>query len=339
MSKQSIKFNLRDMFPNATEEQFIALEKKLPVPPSPEWIMANGFPSKGQAGFSPPATVSCVLVAGEPKRVRLIRRAIRDFLEQTYTHKQLVIVNATGIGLDAILGDTMPAEQRALLKEVPLTTPMTLGAMRNVGISQADGTWIKQWDDDDIYHPFLLAYQMATRREGTGNLLTTQIRASTVNGNAYLHTQWDGIANTLLAPRIKANYPLVDSGEDVAFLLANWAVDVNIVNNATYPANCLNIAVFHGHNVLPVEKFMVDNHDAQWRGVWKLLPPEQKHLRQQLAAVGFVIKTAEEMRAEAELEVVEKARLEELRQKDERIAALEREVFELKESYMSPPAK
>lgn len=280
MSKQAIRFSLRDMFPHIEEEQLQAIDKKLPIPPSKGWLEANGYVVPDPAASPEPPLVSCVLVFGEQKRMRLARRAVNNFVHQTYLRKQLVIVNTTGQPVT-----TVPYEP---IKELMVETPLTIGGMRNHGIANADGTWIKQWDDDDIFEPNLLTYQMAHRREGMANLLTTQLRVNIKNASVYLHHQPEGIVNSMLMPRLTADYPNIDSGEDVAYYLANWANKTNVVNNDTFPATCLNTVVYHGHNILPVEQLMPNHCDEKMSGVWMIPPREAAYLKAALAEVGLV---------------------------------------------------
>jgi hypothetical protein len=249
------KLSLSQLCPSATEAQLHALAHKLPVPPSPSWLVAHGHVPEGfdtlQAGeLTKLPLVSCIMVVGggNPKRIRLARAAVQRFIDQTYPEKQLVIVNC---GSTPVL-----TQEYAPIREVLLKKPTSIGTMRNIGIGNADGAWIKQWDDDDLFDYNLLTYQMLHRRENVANFLSTQIRIDIVNGSGFLYHQPDGVPNTILCPRLHADYPDQDQYEDQAYArLWRERCEPHVVLNEFFPATCLNVAVYHGMNIMPPEYF------------------------------------------------------------------------------------
>ncbi|MFB7187735.1 glycosyltransferase [Streptomyces sp. NPDC056230] len=102
-------------------------------------------------------SVSCLMVTKD--RLSLARRAIQCFLAQTYTNKELVVVDDGSS--DALeqhvrrLGDP-----RIRFHRLP-PTGQTLGALRNIAVDRATGTYVCQWDDDDLYDPERIEVQMA----------------------------------------------------------------------------------------------------------------------------------------------------------------------------------
>ena len=288
----SARLSLREMFPKATEEQLKALNEGTPVPPSPEWLAANasGEAQSGAAlsshGEVEPPMVSCVMIFSDPKRLRVARKAVNQFVAQTYERKQLVIVNATDQAVTNV--------PYSAIKEVRIDDRNpSLGAMRNKGLSLADGDWIKQWDDDDVYDPLLLAYQMGCRKPGHATLLTHQIRIHTSRAIAYLHRQPEGIAGTILHPKMDGlQYPDISLGEDRAFWISHFATKTHIVNNHAYPASVMQMAAYHGRNVMPVEQFMVDHHAPNMDGVIELPELEGDYLKRRLVEFGLEMKPA-----------------------------------------------
>ncbi|MER5968502.1 glycosyltransferase [Streptomyces sp. NPDC002055] len=109
------------------------------------------------AAGAPAPRVSCLMVTKD--RPALARRAIACFLAQTYPNLELVVVDD---GAD----DTLEGHVRALddprIRLHRLAPDgRTLGELRNVAVDQAGGSYVCQWDDDDLYDPERLEVQMA----------------------------------------------------------------------------------------------------------------------------------------------------------------------------------
>ena len=101
--------------------------------------------------------ISCLMVTRG--RLALAQRAIRCFLAQTYTNRELVIV-------DDDTDDSLQADVEALrdprivyVREPP--GEASLGMLRNVSVRRASGAFVCQWDDDDISHPRRLERQFS----------------------------------------------------------------------------------------------------------------------------------------------------------------------------------
>lgn len=109
------------------------------------------------AAGSPAPTVSCLMVTKD--RLPLARRAIRCFLAQTYTRAELVVVDD---GADTALEDHVRdlADERIRLHRLP-PEGRTLGELRNIAVDLATGSYVCQWDDDDLYDPERLEVQLA----------------------------------------------------------------------------------------------------------------------------------------------------------------------------------
>ncbi|MEU1786588.1 glycosyltransferase [Streptomyces sparsogenes] len=108
------------------------------------------------AGSAAP-TVSCLMVTKD--RLPLAERAIRCFLAQTYTRAELVVVDD---GTDGALEDHVRAlgDERIRLHRLP-PEGRSLGELRNLAVDLATGSYVCQWDDDDLYDPERLEVQLA----------------------------------------------------------------------------------------------------------------------------------------------------------------------------------
>ena len=158
--------------------------------------------------------VTAVMITGKSLgRESLARLAVRSFLDQTYRRRELVIINH---------GDYELKIGHPIVREIMVPGKNTLGDLRNIGINEAKGDWIIQWDDDDYHHPHRILYQMAHRRDnwGTAVLLCKQIRVDMINGEAICVEADKGISGTILhAANTDLVYPSLDQAEDSAFAM------------------------------------------------------------------------------------------------------------------------
>lgn len=97
--------------------------------------------------------VSCLMVTrGNPE---FVASALACFRAQTWVNKELVVVC-----------DDVSDELRELLNDddrirlVDVSHKVTLGDLRNLAVANSTGTYVCQWDDDDLYDPRRIAVQM-----------------------------------------------------------------------------------------------------------------------------------------------------------------------------------
>lgn len=99
--------------------------------------------------------VTCVMVTRG--FVPILRHSAECFRCQTYPHRELVVVS----GQD---GDEVASFFRSQdyqgVKLVHAPVGLSLGSLRNMGISYASGEIIAQWDDDDLSDPNRLTYSV-----------------------------------------------------------------------------------------------------------------------------------------------------------------------------------
>lgn len=85
----------------------------------------------------------------------LVASSLACYRAQTWQNKELVVVC-----------DRVTAELRDLLKNekdvrlVEVTQTLSLGDLRNLSVAASTGTYVCQWDDDDLYDPRRIAAQM-----------------------------------------------------------------------------------------------------------------------------------------------------------------------------------
>lgn len=230
--------------------------------------------------------LTAILVFGNKHRVRRARKAVNQFIAQSYPNKQLVIVNATDIPIT----DRPHRQIREVPMEVSSEFPSyTTGSMRNFGMKFSDGEYIyPHWDDDDVYDQHLLTFMMASRKPGKAVLLTSQIRVDIKNSVAYMHVQPDGIPNTMIVPATPYKYPDKTAGDDVAYWGRYWSSKSVIIDNLGFPVNTLKMCVWDGNNATAADQFMVGHDGADLHGKWALGGAEAEVLKDAMASFGLI---------------------------------------------------
>ena len=96
-----------------------------------------------------PPLVSCVMATTRPRQ-SFFRQAVKYFLRQTYSPKELIVVADP---------EEPPFDDIRSVPEIrylQTNTRLTLGSKLNFGIQRARGAIIQKLDDDDYYHPEFL---------------------------------------------------------------------------------------------------------------------------------------------------------------------------------------
>ncbi|ALG75603.1 hypothetical protein VY88_28910 [Azospirillum thiophilum] len=106
-----------------------------------------------------PPLISCLMVTRG--RSGLLRFAIEGFARQTYPNRELVVVCDSPAlpqddPLERAIHDAACPNIRLIRVE---TGGLTLGDLRNIAVDRADGRYVCQWDDDDLYDPCRLEMQ------------------------------------------------------------------------------------------------------------------------------------------------------------------------------------
>jgi hypothetical protein len=135
----------------AAAEPNLVRGEAVPVLASPANV-ADGYRKCARSGHSGEPLVSCIMPTCD--RRRFVGRAIRYFLEQDYSNRELVVVDD---GADCV-ADLIPADPQ--IRYIRLSERRTIGAKRNLACEQARGELVVHWDDDDWSAPRRLRYQV-----------------------------------------------------------------------------------------------------------------------------------------------------------------------------------
>jgi glycosyltransferase involved in cell wall biosynthesis len=91
------------------------------------------------------------------RRADLVTRAVRSALNQTYTNVEVIVVVD---GPDTATVETLEALGEPRLRVISLAENVGGSEARNIGVREAQGSWIAMLDDDDQWQPEKLARQM-----------------------------------------------------------------------------------------------------------------------------------------------------------------------------------
>jgi glycosyltransferase involved in cell wall biosynthesis len=206
------------------------------------------YHSLSQANADLPA-ISCLMVT--KNRFRQAQCAVDCFQKQTYLVKELVIVDD---GEDDRLEHYIRQLQDGSIQYVRLKPEnKTLGELRNVAVERALGSYVCQWDDDDLVDPTRLELQMAALRVLKADACCLQ---RWLLWYPYQHRLavscsriWEG--SLLCSKAVLPRYPIQHRGEDtpvVAKVLQSCRV-------ALLNLPVLYIYIIHSQNTFDTEHF------------------------------------------------------------------------------------
>jgi glycosyltransferase involved in cell wall biosynthesis len=100
-----------------------------------------------------------------PERFAGLKKSIGDFLQQSHSEKELVVVmNGGDITGRQMIATHVSDLQQPMVRLVDVPGLLTLGALRNISLAEAHGEYFCHWDDDDRHHPQRLALQLRDLR-------------------------------------------------------------------------------------------------------------------------------------------------------------------------------
>jgi glycosyltransferase involved in cell wall biosynthesis len=139
------------------------------------------------------------------------------------------------------------------IKFVNLNKNVSLGEAKNIAISNASGSYIAQWDDDDFHHPKRLEYQYkALQESGRDFSLISRWRLVDVRNKIVKEIRYP-LEGTILSRKSKMlPYPHWTGREDSVLLHRMWVWHRTLipVNNPD-----LYYYVYHGNNTSPYSHF------------------------------------------------------------------------------------
>ena len=166
--------------------------------------------------------VSCIMPTAN--RRSFVATAIRHFLAQDYTDKELIILDD---GEDCIR-DLVPAHPD--IRYLRLDSRQPLGRKRNIACAEASGELIAHWDDDDWYAPFRLRRQVEALLNakadicGIDRVLFLEPAAGRAWEYVYPRSRAPWVCGATLCYRKsywrKNPFPEIDVGEDTRFVFA-----------------------------------------------------------------------------------------------------------------------
>jgi mannosyltransferase OCH1-like enzyme len=197
--------------------------------------------------------ISCLMVTkNHPK---LAKRSIFCFLQQTYPHKELVIIDD---GESNELAEFVQQLHHPQITYDQLSArSQTLDELRNMAIAKATGTYLCQWADDHLSDPLRLELQMAVIQTSRADgCLLDRIYLWWPQQQRLAKSLRQMWGSTLLCRQdIFPDYPLVSQREDpevIQFLIQNHRM-------ATLDLPKLYVNSCHQNNTRDRQ-----NHDIYW---------------------------------------------------------------------------
>jgi len=210
--------------------------------------------------------VSCLMVTRDRRSIS--ERAVHCFVRQTWTDRELVIVDDGDEDYGPMVAPYIAAGARIRYCRVENDPSVHLGGLRNLSLDLAAGQWCIQWDDDEWYGSERIERQMAAvARTGAGSALRwTLMEVSSPTRGDLVFRADAGFATpgTVLHRRDAARYPNLARSEDAIFLRAlRESGDVSVLGP---DAAHLFVRCFHGGNTWNEAHFLRRLHrrPADW---------------------------------------------------------------------------
>ncbi|MFI5323846.1 MAG: glycosyltransferase [Thermodesulfobacteriota bacterium] len=191
--------------------------------------------------------VSCLCVTRG--RTKLLERAMGSFTDQTYPHKEIVVVYESDD--EETRNFLSVRNDEGLIKvEAPSSPRLTLGELRNLAVAGCGGEYFCQWDDDDWSHRNRISFQMDVIRESgmQASILMHWLIFDDTRKIAYVSARrpWEGsliCKKSLIGEGLR--YEARDRGEDTPLVTELFR------RSQVFPIIMpkLYIYVYHGNNI------------------------------------------------------------------------------------------
>lgn len=221
--------------------------------------------------------VSCLMVTRD--RYDFARAAIACFRAQTYPRCELVIIDDDS---DERLARYVACLADERIRHVrPAEEGLPLGVLRNLSVSHAKGTYVTQWDDDDLYDPQRLEAQMRALREVDADACMLLRQLHWWPGQRRMAVSrprlWE---SSLLCERSRLpDYPAERRGEDtpvVAHVARHARVAMldrpELYVYTCHERNTFDAAHFERHWKMAQEHFQGSHYDAMLVALGRRIP-------------------------------------------------------------------
>ena len=156
-----------------------------------------------------PLVSALMVTRGE---ISFVKRAIKLFENQSWSNKELIIISVNKN--EEIISAIEESKCKIVFHLVP--DGLTLGELRNISISHANGDFLIMWDDDDLYHKDRILTMMNVLRESNADLAflsKLQLYWISKKKLALSHTRmWEG--SVIMKRSASIIYPSLNKGED-----------------------------------------------------------------------------------------------------------------------------
>ena len=161
--------------------------------------------------YESPLVSALMVTKGETS---FVKRAIKLFENQSWSNKELIIISDKKN--EEII--SVIEESACDIKFCLAQDGLTLGDLRNISIARANGEFLIQWDDDDLYHKDRILTMMNVLRESNADLAFLskwQLYWISKKQLALSPTRmWEG--SVIMKRSASIIYPSLNKGEDTA---------------------------------------------------------------------------------------------------------------------------
>lgn len=163
--------------------------------------------------------IYCILVTGKSDCRNLFgKQSIRNFLEQDYPNKQLIIINH---GKHSIIRDVIQLSSHMIHEKMVDKGEKLLGDLRNMALSMVKvGSYWTTWDDDDYRPPHYISWMYSHLKRTDADLLAYTHRYEyNYKTGFFWETIWkSGFVTCLAKQNAKVKYKSLNSMEDTDLL-------------------------------------------------------------------------------------------------------------------------
>ncbi|MDE2996377.1 MAG: glycosyltransferase family A protein [Bacteroidota bacterium] len=201
--------------------------------------------------------VSCVMVTAD--RHDLCRRAIRSYAAQTWTNRQLVVLDNGVEPMESLLQDLPYGE--VVYRHVPNNPDTTIGELRNRSLEMVTGDFVvPQWDDDDWSAPDRIEQQIGALEKYSADAVTLYATLMHVDDPEWFDHPFYGLLKGGVPPTIlhrrddEVRFPELRRTSDTTYKHAWMERTYHIM--PMREAGHLHLRYSHGGNLWEQEHFL-----------------------------------------------------------------------------------